>query len=69
MGALVITGPVGAFSAGTGGRWLDVLICLGLTALGVVLFLGPLWTHRWWIQGWKPGGRHSATPRVPWREP
>ncbi len=66
---LVVGGPVGAFSAGVGGRWLDVLICLGLTAAAIIIFVAPIWTHRLWIQGWKPGGRHSATPRLPWRRP
>lgn len=69
MGLLTVAGTGGVVTAMLDGRWLDALVCLGLAVAGVAAFVAPLWFHRWWIQGWKPGGRHSATPRVPWRKP
>jgi hypothetical protein len=66
---LTVTGTAGFVTALLDGRWLDALVCLGLAVAGIAGFIAPLLFHRLWIQGWRPGGRHSATPRLPWRRP
>lgn len=67
LAILIVASPVGAVSSASAGRRGDVLWGLGLLTVGVAAFLAPLLFHRLWIQGWKPGGRHSAEPRLPWR--